>query len=262
MTANETNYNSVQASFGPNAHYYTISTGHGNPARLAELVEKVRPNPTDRVLDIGTGAGHTAIAFAPQAGEVVAFDLTPSMLEETARNAAAKGVTNLTTRQGAAENLPFEDNSFDIVVCRYTTHHFTNIRQAVAEMARVLKPGGKWVIMDTTVPENPELDRQINGIDWLRDPSHIRSYSEPEWRNFAEGAGLKVTGVEHGYYDENGKMDFEVWTRRIGTSAENKARLAEIFRNAGPDLTHALQLEVAGEEIHFTLPVLTIMAVK
>lgn len=262
MTANETNYGRVQASFGPNAHYYTISAGHGNPATLAQLVAKVRPNPTDRVLDIGTGAGHTAIAFAPRSGEVVAFDLTPSMLEETARNAAAKGLTNLTTRQGAAENLPFEDAGFDIVVCRYTTHHFTNIKQAVAEMARVLKPGGKWVILDTTVPEDPELDRQINNIDRLRDPSHIRSYSEAEWRNFAETAGLKVVEVEHGYYDENGKMDFEVWTRRIGTSPENKARLAEIFRTAGPGLTGVLQLEVAGEKIGFSLPVLTIIALK
>jgi ubiquinone/menaquinone biosynthesis C-methylase UbiE len=262
MTASETNYTSVQASFGPNAHYYTTSTGHNNSASLAELVARVGPNPADQVLDIGTGAGHTAIAFAPWSGAVVAFDLTPSMLEETERNAAASGITNLTTKQGAAENLPFEDGTFDIVVCRYTTHHFTSITQAVAEMARVLKPGGKWVVMDTTVPEDAELDRQINGIDWLRDPSHIRSYSEREWRALAEKAALKVVSVEHGYYDENGKMDFEVWTRRIGTSPANKAKLAEILRAAGPDLTGILQLEVSESKIQFTLPVLTIMAVK
>ncbi len=262
MTDSPTNYERVQASFGPNAHQYTISQGHNNSSSLAELVAKVRPGTNDRVLDIGTGAGHTAIAFAPLVASVVAFDLTPAMLEETTLNALAKGVINLTTRLGAAENLPFEAGCFELVFCRLTTHHFTNLPQAVSEMVRVLIPGGRLVIVDTTVPEDPELDRQINQLELLRDPSHIRSYSEAEWRNMAGSAGLRVVSVEHDYYDEGGKMDFEVWTRRIGTSPENVVLLEKILRLAGPELVEILQIEYSGPKILFTLPTINMIAKK
>jgi ubiquinone/menaquinone biosynthesis C-methylase UbiE len=261
MTA-YTNYDRVQASFGPNAHNYTTSQGHNNNASLAELINKVRVSPTDRVLDIGTGAGHTAIAFAPYVASVVAYDLTPAMLEETERNAASRGVTNLTTHQGAAENLPFDNESFEIVVCRYTTHHFIDLPRAVGEMARVLKPGGQFVIVDTTVPEDRELDDQINTLDLIRDPSHIRSYSKLEWRALAENAGLRVVSVEHGYYDEGGKMDFEVWTRRIGTAPGGVAMLERMLRNARPELVEILQIEYSGPKIFFTLPIITLIAEK
>src|SRR6476469_7718059 len=98
QTANENKYAQVKSSFGPNAHQYTTSRGHGNASTLAQLVAKVAPQPTNKVLDIGTGAGHTALAFAPHVASVIAFDLTFQMLEETRRNAIAKGITNLTTR--------------------------------------------------------------------------------------------------------------------------------------------------------------------
>jgi ubiquinone/menaquinone biosynthesis C-methylase UbiE len=262
MPASETNYEQVKASFGPNAHQYTLSQGHGNQANLAELVARVKPNPHDRVLDIGTGAGHTAIAFAPQVASVVAFDLTQPMLEETRRNAQAKGITNLTTRQGAAENLPFEAASFELVVCRLTTHHFANLPQAVGEMARVLKPGGRLVIVDSNAPEDPELDHQLNQIELLRDPSHIRNYTEAEWRAITGAVGLQVITLEHSYYDEGGKMDFEIWTRRIGTSPENVARLDDLFRSAGSELVELLQIEYSEAAIRFTIPLITLVAVK
>lgn len=260
--ANENKYAQVKSSFGPNAHQYTTSRGHGNASALAQLVAKIAPHSTDKVLDIGTGAGHTAIAFAPHVAGVVAFDLTPQMLEETRRNAQAKGITNLTTQQGAAENLPFDPASFDIVVCRLTTHHFANLSQAVGEMARVLKSGGRLVIVDSNVPENKELDRQINEIELLRDPSHVRNYSESEWRAFVAAAGLHVVEVEHSYYDEDGKMDFWTWTRRIGTTPENVARLNQIFRSASPALLEILQVELSAETIRFTIPLITLIATK
>ena len=262
QTANENKYAQVKSSFGPNAHQYTTSRGHGNASALAQLVAKVAPPSTGKVLDIGTGAGHTAIAFAPHVAGVVAFDLTPQMLEETRRNAQARGITNLTTSQGAAENLPFDPASFDIVVCRLTTHHFANLPQAIGEMARVLKSGGHLVIVDSDVPEDKELDRQINEIELLRDPSHVRNYSESEWRALVEAAGLRVVEVEHSYYDEDGKMDFWTWTRRIGTTPENVARLDHLFRSASPALLEILQVELSAETIRFTIPLITLIATK
>lgn len=268
MSQTENIYAQVKASFGPNAKNYTQSSGHGNYAILAELVAKVAPNSTDRVLDIGTGAGHTAIAFAPHVASVVALDLTPQMLEQTARNAAAKNITNLTTQQSPAENLPFPDASFEVVVCRLTTHHFANLAQAVGEMARVLTPGGKLVIVDTCVPEDKELDREINEIELLRDPAHVRNYSESEWRGLVEKHGLQVTNVEHSYYFEEsgngtGKMNFDIWTHRIGTTPDNIVRLRQMMQAARPELAQILQIEIdTAQQIWFSLPLILVIATR
>ena len=258
----EQTYQKVQASFGPKAHEYTLSQGHANPLELDRLVDRVNPALTDLLLDIGTGAGHTAIAFATRVASVVAFDLTPEMLQEVEHNAAARGITNITTQQGAAEDLPYEAASFELVSCRLTTHHFADLPKAVSQMARVLKPGGKLIIQDTTVPEDPELDRQINEIEILRDPSHVRSYSPSEWRNLLTQAGLTIVDEEANYYDEGDKMDFGAWTRRIGTSAENVVILQQLFRSASPALTEALKIESDQTKIGFALPRITLIAQK
>lgn len=263
QSVNETTYERVKASFGPNAQQYSASSGHADADVLQQLVAKVGPKPSDKVLDIGTGAGHTAIAFAQAVASVVALDLTPQMLEEVERNAAAKGVTNLSTRQGPAETLPFEDASFEVVVCRLTTHHFADLPKAVREMGRVLKPGGKLVIVDTTVPEDADLDAQINQIELLRDPSHVRNYRPSEWQALLEKeAGVKVVEVELTYYDEGSKMDFDRWTKRIGTSPENIAKLQQIFRQADPRLINTLKIEVADDKIGFALPLVNLIGVK
>ncbi len=260
--SNETIYEQVKASFGPNANMYTKSQGHADANALQQMVAQVGPQPTDKLLDIGTGAGHTAIVFAPAVAEVIAYDLTPQMLEETRRNAAAKGIINLSVQQGAAEKLPFETGTFEIVTCRLTTHHFANLSQALEEMARVLKPGGKLAIVDTTVPEDGELDHQINEIEILRDPSHVRNYPGSEWRTMVEAVGLRVIELEHGYYNEGYKMDFNDWTHRIGTTPENITRLTALFQNASPALTEALQIEIPDGKIGFALPRITLIAVK
>jgi ubiquinone/menaquinone biosynthesis C-methylase UbiE len=255
-------YDKVKANFGANAREYTTSTTHADAQSLALMVERVAPPKNARLLDIGTGAGHTAIAFAPHVAEVVAFDLTPQMLEETARNAAAKGITNLTTQQGGAEKLPFEDASFDVVTCRLTTHHFANLPVAVQEMARVLKPGGKLAIVDTSVPEDTELDSQINYIEVLRDPSHVRNYTATEWRELVEATGLTVTFIEGGYHDEGYRLDFDNWTGRMKTPPADVATLQNLFRNASPALRDVLEIGLDGDKISFSLPRITVIATR
>ena len=256
-------YARVRASFGPNAAKYTTSQGHADAGALAHLVARVAPRPTDEVLDIGTGAGHTALAFAPCVARVVALDPTPQMLEEVQRNAAARGLGNVSVRDGAAESLPFGAGSFDVVTCRLTTHHFADLPRAVGEMARVLRPGGRLVITDTMVPEDDDLDRQINEIEWLRDPSHVRNYRPSEWRALIDGARLSVIDLEVGhYYDEGRGMDFAAWTQRIGTTPENVAQLRHRFRTAAAPLVEALRIVLDGDGIRFALPRLTLIAVK
>jgi SAM-dependent methyltransferase len=255
-------YARVRAAFGPNAANYTTSPGHADRQVLAGLVARLAPRPSDVLLDVGTGAGHTALAFAPAVARVVALDLTPEMLAEVRRNAARLGIRNVRVQRGAAEALPFAGASFTLVTCRMTTHHFAALDAAVGEMARVLAPGGRVLIVDTMVPEDAELDRQINEIEWLRDPSHVRNYRPSEWRAMLAAAGLRVVEAEVGYHDEGGGMDFAAWTQRIGTPPERVATLVRLFRTAEPRLAETLQIAVDGEAIRFALPRLTVVAAK
>jgi len=253
-------YERVQAAFGPNAAKYTTSPGHADAEALARLVQRLAPRATDHVLDIGTGAGHTALAFAPAVARVAAFDLTRAMLEEVRRNAAQRGLANVTVHQGAAEDLPFASASFDLVTCRLTTHHFPALARAVVEMARVLRPSGRLLIADTTVPEVDELDRAINDIELLRDPSHVRNWRPSEWKRMVTDAGLRVVDCELGYYDEGAGMDFDAWTSRIGTPPDAVRELRRRFLGASPDLVAALRITPDGTRLRFALPRITLIA--
>ena len=101
--------------------------------RIAALVAA---QPAQRALDAGCGAGHTAAAIAPYTAEVIAYDLTPSMLDQVAQLAAERGLNNIATQQGDVENLPFEDASFDLVTSRYSAHHWPHPATALSEFAR------------------------------------------------------------------------------------------------------------------------------
>jgi len=253
----------VQSQFGAAAAAYTSSIGHSSSPKLAQVVELARANATDRALDVATGAGHTALALAPHVAQVVAYDLTREMLDETARNAAARGLSNVTLRQGAAESMPFADGEFDIVTVRQAPHHFADIEAALREMARVLKPGGRAVIVDSRAPEDDRLDREYNLIEKLRDRSHVRNYRPSEWRAMLRRAGLHLKFEELDYYTENGRpMDFEAWTARIRTPASSVVTLRSLFSNASPELRDLLRIEISGDSIGFCVPQITLAAIK
>jgi ubiquinone/menaquinone biosynthesis C-methylase UbiE len=253
----------VQSQFGGVAAAYTTSAGHSDRAMLLSVVNLARPEPADRVLDVATGAGHTALALAPHVAQVVAYDVTEQMLEETARNAATRGLQNILTKQGIAEKLPFPDASFEIVTVRQAPHHFADIRAAVQEMARVLKPQGRLVLVDSRAPEDDEIDDAYNNIEKLRDPSHVRNYRPSEWRAMISDAGLRILSEELDYYTENGKpMDFTAWTSRMKTRPEAVAELRRLFQNASPALVAAIKIEIVDDKIGFCVPQITIAATK
>ncbi len=255
----------VQEQFGPVANAYTVSPSHASAEALQGLLELVQPRSTDRVLDVATGAGHTALTLAPYVAEVIAFDLTPQMLEETARNAAEKVLSNISTQQGAAEAMPFADGTFDVVTCRIAPHHFADIEKAVGEMARVTRPGGRVVVIDTTVPEDDTLDQEINYIEKQRDPSHVRNYRPGEWQTMFERAGLQVGELRQDQIAGQNRINFADWVSRMRAPHEVVVELAGLMRKASPGLQKALEIEIQGEhdrDIYFTLPRVAIVGVK
>lgn len=253
----------VSAQFGSSAAAYTHSLVHSDPGALRKVVELAQPKPGDVALDIATGAGHTALALAPHVAELVAYDMTPEMLLQTENNALARGLTNVVTRKGLAEELPFPDATFDIVTVRHAPHHFADVPLALREMTRVAKVGARLVIVDSVSPETAALDVLWNRMEKLRDPSHVRNYRPSEWRVLVESTGLTIFSEELDFCMENGRpMSFTAWTQRMKTPPQAVEELTHLFRNADPALVQALRIEIEKDAIFFCVPQMSIGAIK
>jgi ubiquinone/menaquinone biosynthesis C-methylase UbiE len=182
--------------FGARASFYVTSPAHADRAVLERVVELARPRPTDLALDVATAAGHTALALAPHVSRVIGVDITPEMLAEARKLQAQRGVENVEFRLASVVDLPFPDETFDVVTCRRAAHHFADIGRALLEMRRVLRPGGRLVIDDRSVPEDDFVDATMNRLDTLHDPSHVRQYRPSEWAEMLGAAGYVVETVE------------------------------------------------------------------
>jgi ubiquinone/menaquinone biosynthesis C-methylase UbiE len=218
----------VQKKFGEAAADYAASAVHATGPSLARLLELIQPAPTWRALDIATGAGHTALAFAPKLAKVTASDITPEMLREARKLAKEQGLSNVVTAQAAAHDLPFPDTSFNLVTCRLAAHHFPNPKAFVREAARVLIPGGLFALVDNISPEGPDLARAYNGFEKLRDPSHGRCLGLDEWQALIRAAGL--TPVTDEIMDQD--IPFDPWVERMRCTAPVIARLKEMLQAA------------------------------
>jgi len=253
----------VSTQFGRAAAAYSTSPTHSDPEALGRVVNLARPKPEDLALDVATGAGHTALALAPHVREVTAYDMTEPMLAETRRNAASRGLANVSTRQGTAENLPFPDASFDIVTVRQAPHHYADVRKAICEMARVTKSGGRVIIVDSVSPDDDLLDAQWNHLEKLRDPSHVRNYRPNEWRAFVTEAGLRISFEQLSFATEqSAPMDFSAWVQRMNTPPAVIEELTRLFRGASPSLAAALRIQVVNGALYFCVPQITIASVR
>jgi len=248
----------AQQRFGRAAADYAVSEVHAKGASLAHLVEISEPKPHWRVLDVATGAGHTAFAFAPHVVKVTATDIAEEMLAETRKLAKANGLANVRTLTAEAEDLPFRDTSFDLVVCRLAAHHFDNIALFAREAFRVLMPGGSLSIVDIVAPDAATIPgrcaeelRQwawlFNAFEKLPDPSHVRCLGLVEWRTLLDDAGFTVT------HDEclDKEIDFEVWVQRMRSGDATTARLKEMLLTE--PLRDLLRSRDTGSGPNFTL---------
>jgi ubiquinone/menaquinone biosynthesis C-methylase UbiE len=194
------------------------------------------------VLDIATGGGHTALKFAPHVRQVIATDLTPKMLSAAAEFVHDQGVVNVAFEPADAEDLPFEDRSFDLVTCRIAPHHFPDCTHFIQEGSRVLKPGGMLLVQDHVLPEDESAARYIDKFERLRDPSHNRAFSHVEWKSMFEQAGLEVTYTQ----EITKRHQLLPWAERQGCTPEVVEQLTQILIEAPPKMAAWLQIQEDG----------------
>lgn len=154
-------------------------------------------------LDVATGGGHVARRLRERGFQVTTLDPAPGMRADVL---------------APAEHIPFADDSFDTVATRIAPHHFSDIRAAVGEMARV---AGRVLLVEDTLFDS----EQVEEAEKLHDPTHVRSYSEEEWRSFLEAAGLSVEEVEL----QAKRRDFDAWCDRTGCTAPEREKTRELL---------------------------------
>lgn len=275
MTANDTDRTSadrvrdlVKSQFGANASNYTTSGVHAKGKSLQQLIEMVAPKPDWRCLDIATAAGHTAFAFAPHVAHVTASDLTPQMLDEARKLADARDIRNVDFVIADAEALPFADTSFDLVTCRIAPHHFPDISKFLSEVARVLKPGGRFGLVDNLAPdthtgqqhsdaENAAAAEAYNAFEKARDPSHVRALTHGEWLERTQAAGLTILDTAH----VEKTMSFMKWCRTMAVSEDLIPELRQVLQSADGALrTYLRPTEGEADDWSFILTELMLVA--
>lgn len=160
----------------------------GHLDALDLLLELARPDQGDTVLDVACGPGLVACAFAPHAGRVTGIDITPAMIEQARKRQQEQGLGNLDWVVGDALPLPWADDSFSLVITRYSFHHFPEPHQVLAEMVRVCCPGGRVLVADVAM--DPAKVAAYDRLELIRDPSHTHALTTEEFAGLFLNSGL------------------------------------------------------------------------
>lgn len=253
--ATQSHHDKVDQQFGSQASSYLSSAVHASGRDLERLSVRLAAFPQARLLDMGCGAGHASFIAAAKVKEVVAYDLSEQMLAVVKDAAQTRGISNLTTQQGYAEDLPFADESFDIVISRYSAHHWHDVGKALREVKRVLKPGGVVIFMDVMSPGHPVLDIWLQTVEALRDTSHVRNYSSGEWLSVFNEAGL----ISQNLLCDRLELEFSSWIARMRTPAMLADAIRAYQQSASDEVQRYFELQKDGS---FTSDIVMLEAVS
>jgi ubiquinone/menaquinone biosynthesis C-methylase UbiE len=193
------------------------------------LFDRLELAEDDLVLDVAAGTGHVARRLAPRVRVAVAVDSTKAMLDRGWIEAKRAALRNVVFMQADAAALPFVDGAFDVVVSRFALHHFEDPAVQVAEMRRVLRPGGRLAVADLICDPDPAIAATQNRLERLRDPSHTRMLALDELAALVGGTDVEFRDVER---------SLEPWLTQAQTSKkaarEIRAALAADLEGGPP----------------------------
>jgi len=248
----------IQEEFTRQAEAFAALRELHSAERINRLVDAISPAPHERALEIATGPGHVAMAVAARCREVVGVDLTDAPLQIAERNRRGRGITNLQFRQADAENLPFKNDEFDLVLCRFAFHHFEDPSVALREMTRVCRTGGRIAVEDLASSEISQRAAFYNLFERLRDTSHTRALSMSELLRLFGEHGLEIECA----YTTDLVQSLEQWLSNSHTPPDRAAKVRAMFaRDEAEDLSGTRPFRRDGE-IYFTHKTIAVVARK
>ena len=249
---------SAKERFGRRSDAYSRSSVLSDAGHLNLIVDLVEPKKSDRVLDVATGNGFLAFEFAERVSVVTGCDMTEEMLKIAEGTRADRGLENVTFRMMDVESLGFGDRSFDIVSCRFAFHHFTDPTKAITEIARVCKDRGRIVLVDGLSSEDAQKSEYHNVIERIRDPSHVRLYSQSELVRLLEDAGLEII------HERNWDADFyfDEWMGIADPGDEVTEQVRSMMLDSVVGDTTGLNVRFEGGRMLFTYSTVILVAEK
>ena len=226
--------NTVQSAFTIQADKYAANSIVANPSRLADLVASVKPSQDALVLDVATGPGFVAKAFASVCKMIVGVDITRAPLEIAMRNIRERNLSNLHFQLADVQFLPFADAQFDVVVSRLAIHHMNNPPRIFSEISRVCRLGGTIAIEDIMVSEHPSRGDYQNRFEKIRDPSHVKALPLSRLLRLFTRHNIEVEKVTTDFLIQ----DVEAWLANSHAPPRRAAKAkALIERDAEEDLS-------------------------
>lgn len=232
---------SIVAGFTAQAESFNTSAVAADGDMLDRITAWAQPGRDECWLEAACGPGLIARRLAPEVAAVTGFDLTPAMIAVAKREAATAGLDNATFTIGDATALPVADGFFDCAVSRFSLHHIPVPERLITEMARVVKPGGKLVLVDPLADEEPQAAAWSQEVERLRDPSHWASLSLSQLHAMIAGSAWRLEREEVMALE----LDFDDWLAR-GQAAPAQQELAERLVSEPPAGATCFQVRTLG----------------
>jgi SAM-dependent methyltransferase len=224
--------------FDGNAANYAASELHRSSPSIHRLHELVHLPAHASLCDVACGTGHLGLSFAERVDRIVGVDPAPRMLAAFEAAARERGV-RVETVESRAESMPIASGAFDMTASRLAPHHFSDVRAAIREMARITRHGGIVAVIDLAGHEDPAIDAFNHALEVLHDPTHGRSLRAHEWRTVFEEAGLVVEALEPTCERPQG-ITVGRWCEVAASGAESEAAIRAALAGAGADVLAAL----------------------
>jgi ubiquinone/menaquinone biosynthesis C-methylase UbiE len=238
---------------------YASSEVHASSPTMDRLHELVSEDVAD-VCDVGCGAGHTGLSFAGKARRIVAVDPAPKMLAEVRRLADERRIGGVEAVEAPAENIPLDDESFDLVVCRLAAHHFEDVPKALREMARLVRVGGRVAVIDLEGDDEPELDELNHDLETLHDPTHMRSYTARQWNDWFAEHGLTVEASENRQREFPEGLTIKRWCELGNSGARALKQIRALLTSTPDEVLEELEIVRDGPR-EYRIPVRTLLIV-